>query len=110
MASAESIFDEKKDDLHHLRLERTTVKLDELRFIKRGTVDAWLTSDAFGLEFPRSVSSEDAIKEARALQLAATVDPADVRRVHHQLAETLAEDDKFWPRWRYFALQHGVDE
>jgi hypothetical protein len=25
------------------------------------------------------------------------------------LARYLSEDDRFWPRWVYFAEQHGVD-
>jgi hypothetical protein len=25
------------------------------------------------------------------------------------LARYLSEDDRFWPRWIYFAEQHGVD-
>lgn len=110
MASAESIFDESIDDLHHLKLERGRVRLGELKFVKRGTVDAWLTSEAFGLEFPRSVQAEEAIKDAKALLLSKKVDRKEVKRVHQMLSDALAEDDRFWPRWRFFAVKHGVDE
>lgn len=110
LASAETIFDASTDDLHHLKLDNKQVVLSELPFMKRGTVDAWLMSDAFGLGLARSVRGEAAINEAKQLLLAPNVEPSEVRRVHEMLADVLAEDDRFWPRWRYFAVQHGVDE
>jgi hypothetical protein len=108
MASAETIFDEESDDLHHLTFVDGAVRLDELPFVKRGTADAWLMSDVFGLAQPRSKEGETAINEAKKLQLSRTPDSAEVRRVNQALTKSLASDDEFWPRWRFFAKQHGV--
>jgi hypothetical protein len=108
MASAETVFDIRTDALHHLKLDGQTVVLEQLPFVKRGRADLWLMSDVFGLRQPRSVQAEQAIEDAKALQLADEPAEDAVWQVHTRLLQTLAPDDDFWPRWRYFALQHGV--
>jgi hypothetical protein len=107
MASTETIFAEQIDDLHHLRLVDADVELEELPFVKRGTVDQWLISNVFELRQARSVPAEEAIEAAKALQANDSPDPEIVREVNQRLVETLAPDDDFWPRWRFFARQHG---
>jgi hypothetical protein len=109
MASAETIFDEDGDDLHHLKLERQNVILEELPFIKRGRADLWLMSDVFGLGQPRSLPAEHAINEAKHLQLSNNPSPEAVREVNARLLRYLAPDDEFWPRWRFFAEKMSVD-
>jgi hypothetical protein len=109
MASAETIFGE-EDALHHLRLEGNDVKLEILPFVRRGTADAWLMNDVFGLDHARSLPSAKAIEEAKKLQLSASPASDDVVRVHRELERLLAPDDEFWPRWRFFALKHGLKE
>jgi hypothetical protein len=110
MASAETIFNEQIDNLHHLKLVKQDVVLDELPFVKRGRADLWLMSDVFGLEHARSLPAEEAIKDAVALQLENTASSEQVREVNSRLLIYLAQDDDFWPRWRFFAKQHGVDK
>jgi hypothetical protein len=112
MASAEPLFNGEMDQLHHLKLVGENVKLEELPFIRRGTVDRWLMSDVFELAFARSVEAERAIRDAKALQEldGHEVNPQAVREVHERLVKYLAHDDTFWPRWTYFAEQHGVEE
>jgi hypothetical protein len=110
MASAETIFDEGKDNLHHLKLRGDDVVLEELPFVRRGRADLWLVSEVFGLGQARSLPAERAIDEAKALQLAGDVSQEKVRDVHSRLVGLLAPDDDFWPRWRYFAQQRGVDQ
>jgi hypothetical protein len=109
MASAETVFNEQTDDLHHLKLVGHDVVLEELPFIKRGRADLWLMSDVFGLEHARSLPAEQAIEDAKALQLVDSPTPEAVREVNARLVKYLAQDDDFWPRWRYFAKQYGVD-
>jgi hypothetical protein len=106
MASAEPIFDEAKDDLHHLKLRGKEVILEELKFVKRGKADLWLMSDVFGLEHARSLPAEQAIEDAKKLQL--TEDPSidSITDVNNRLIRYLAQDDEFWVRWRYFAKAH----
>ena len=108
LASAETVFDETTDNLHHLKLVGSDVELEELPFNRRGRADLWLISDSFGLKQARSAPAEEAIETAKSLQ--ATTKPAleEVQAVHTKLVKFLAEDDEFWPRWIYFAEQNGV--
>jgi len=108
LASAETIFDDTLDSLHHLKLIGGNVVLEELPFVRRGRADLWLVSDVFGLGQARSLPAERAIEEAKALQLSADAPPDKVRELHSRLVSLLAADDDFWPRWRYFAQQRGV--
>lgn len=109
MTSLETVFDENIDDLHHLKLEDTKVSLREIDFVKRGRVDWWLMSEVFGLGNARSVPAEHAIEDAKEIQLAEEPKPERVRDINTRLVESLAQDDDFWPRWRYFAKQYGVE-
>lgn len=112
MASTETIFSERTDDLHHIRMDKDLgdVVLDELPFVKRGTVDQWLISEVFELHQARSVPAEQAIDDAKSLQESDAPDPDQVREVNDRLVAALAPDDDFWPRWRFFAKKHGVDK
>lgn len=110
LASAEPIFDKHTDGLHHLDLFNEVVRLTQVDFIKHGSADAWLMSEIFGLAHARSLAAEQAIEAAKRLQLQQTPDPNEVRRVNADLTRHLADDDDFWPRWRFFAEQHGVGE
>jgi hypothetical protein len=110
MASTETVFDEDIDDLHHLKLEGQKIILEELSFIKRGRADLWLMSEVFGLSQPRSLPAEQAINDAKRLQLSDNPLPEEVREVNTRLLKYLAPDDEFWPRWRFFAENLGVDQ
>jgi len=109
MASAEAVFDETRDALHHLELVDKRVTLNRVPFVRYGRSDDWLTSPIFGLGQPRSLPAEHAIESARRLQMQDRPDPAEVRSVDGELRKHLADDDDFWPRWRYFAERDGVD-
>ena len=109
MASIEPEFAAKHDQLHHLNLLQDDVVLEEPSFVKHGTADAWLMSDVFNLDTARSLPGETIIDAAKTLQLTRNPDPQAVRDVNTELVKLLAPDDDFWPRWRHFALMHGVD-
>ena len=108
LASIETLFDDNRDKLHHLRLLNGNAVLEELPFIRRGRADLWLMSEVFGLGQARSLPAELAIEEAKSLQLSEEPSPDEVRAVDSKLVSLLAADDDFWPRWRYFAEQNGV--
>jgi hypothetical protein len=110
MASAEPSFDNDVDKVHHLRIDDKQVILEEFPFVKRGTADAWLMSDVFGLKQPRSREAERAIESAKLLQLVDAPSPRAVKEANKELTRLLAPDDEFWPRWRYFAESHGGKE
>jgi hypothetical protein len=107
LASVEPFFEPERDGLHHLRLAGSDVRMEGLPFVKRGTADLWLMSDAFGLEQARSSEAEQAIEDATALQLEDEPSPSQVREVNQRLVRLLAHDDEFWPMWRYFAKIKG---
>lgn len=109
MASVEAVFNEDTDDLYHLKQDGKDVVLEQLPFVKRGRVDLWLMSDVFGLVHARSAVAEQALEDAKKIQLARRVDPEAVRAINERLVQHLAQDDDFWPRWRFFAKQHGVE-
>lgn len=108
MASIEPIFNADVDKLFHLNLSAKKVTLEELPFIRHGPVNSWLMSDAFGLLHARSIEAENAIESAKSLQLQDKPKSEDIQEVSERLAKYLSENDEFWPRWRYFALQQGV--
>jgi hypothetical protein len=113
MASVEPIFDVKLDKMFNLDLvERNMfdkeVILQELPFIKYGVIDSWLT-EVFELGQPRSTDAEKALEDAKQIQLADNPSSEAVLEVHERLVRLLAANDEFWPRWLYFAEQHGVE-
>jgi hypothetical protein len=113
MASIEPIYDAALDKLFNLDLTdqgwfRKKVELKELPFVKFGAVDAWLTSDFFELQQPRSTAAEEAIENAKQIQLEDHPEPSTVQEIHNRLVRYLSADDEFWPRWLFFAESHGV--
>lgn len=108
LASMEGEFDTSTDTLYHLYGAARSVKLEETPFVKYGDVSGWLTSPLFGLRQARSREAELAIDAAKELQLQLEPSSEQVAAVSERLKRYLASDDKFWPRWLYFAEEHGV--
>jgi AAA domain, putative AbiEii toxin, Type IV TA system/AAA domain len=113
LASVEPLFEDRQDKLFRLELVKNNnipqeVELVQLPFIRQGRIDAWLTSEVFGLGQSRSIEAEKAIDEAKTLQEQAAPSSAAVQQVSEDLKKYLAEDDNFWPRWVFFARQHGA--
>lgn len=109
LASMEPSFDSSTDSLYHLYAVGPKVRLEETPFVKYGDVSGWLTSPVFGLQHARSREAEAAIEAAKSLQLATHPRAEEVADVSVLLKQYLSEDDRFWPRWLYFAEQHGVN-
>lgn len=109
LASMESTFSTPEDKLFHLSLHNhSKVELDEIQFVKRGSVDAWLTSDIFELKQARSQEGESALENAKRLLAISSTDLAEIRRVHEGLTQILPSDDRFWPRWLHFVEMKGI--
>ena len=109
MASSETIFNLDTDSLVHLDLsEAGKVTLKEIDFVKFGDVSSWLTSPVFELRHARNSEAESAIEAAKTLQCRTDITTDEVRSISDLLIRNLGPDDKFWPRWIYFAEQHGV--
>ena len=109
LTSLEASFNYPTDVLYHLYGSGPSVKLEEIPFVKYGDVSGWLTSPLFGLQHARSREAEQTIEAAKALQLESEPNIAEVTAVSEKLRLHLSDDDKFWPRWLYFAEQHGVN-
>lgn len=114
LASMEPRFEIERDQIFHLNLVQRganagEVMLEEPDFTRHGTVDAWLMSDIFELRHARSLEAEQAIEDAKKLQLQKQATEEEVREVSERLVKYLAAHDRFWPRWTFFAEQHGVE-
>ncbi len=110
MASSETVFNPTTDSLVHLDLtESGKVTLKEIDYVKFGDVSSWLTSPVFELRHARSSEAEAAIEAAKTLQSSSNVSTVDVRSISERLIRYLGPDDKFWPRWVFFAEKHGVN-
>ena len=66
-------------------------------------------SPLFGLQHARSREAERTIERAKAVQLEEQPSAARVQELTDELRRLLSNDDKFWPRWLYFAEKHGVE-
>lgn len=111
MASTEPVFDATTDKLFQIKLsaENANAELWEKNYVKYGQVNAWLTSSVFNLGQARSTDAELAINAAKDLQLKEDPSDEEVQAAHGQLVQCLSQNDPFWPRWIYFAEQHGVN-
>lgn len=109
MASVEPLFDEQVDSLFTLDLIEQDLKVKEIPYVKRGSVNSWLTSEVFDLKRAYSVEAELALIEAKNLQVSDHPDPIKVKEISQRLIENLPPIDPFWPRWKFFAEKHGVD-
>jgi len=110
MASLEPWYDKMSDSIFHMDMNQGKIELNRQTFERHGRVDNWFTSDTFGLDYARSKEAEDAIKKAKILQQTETPDKEEVKRIHCELCLVLGEFDTFWPRWNFFAEQHGVQD
>lgn len=108
MASVEPFYDVATDKLFTLDLVRQELEVREIPYMKRGSADAWLQSEVFDLKRAYSVDAENAMIDAKKLQLKDKPDPAEVQEVSDRLVKYLPPLDAFWPRWKFFAEQYGV--
>jgi hypothetical protein len=104
MASAEPMFDEKKDAWFDLDLVprdgMQEVELSRRDFVRRGGVSSWLRSEAFGLLSDYSIPAERAMGHARALlRLQGEPTNMQIDEVDNELRQFLGEADPFWVRW-----------
>lgn len=109
LASSEPVFDEEIDGLFHLELMRNgRIEMAQLPFDLRGSIDSWLASDVFNVAHPGSPEREEAIQSAIELQKSKRPSRDAVQAVTDRLKEFLPPEDPFWPRWVFFAEEHGV--
>lgn len=112
-ASIEPLFDDAKDDLIHLALEKGRVEVQQGRWTKQGDITNWLVSETFGLEQARSRESEIAIEAAEAFMRdgkSAIRGLETKNKIHQELQRLLPAHDSFWPRWLVTTGKVGAAE
>jgi AAA domain, putative AbiEii toxin, Type IV TA system len=109
LASVEPLFQDKLDGLFTLDLVDQELVAKEVQYIKYGSINSWLTSEIFDLRRPYSVDAEQALVDAKQLQMAEHPDPQKIKEVSARLAQYLPAIDPIWPRWTFFAERNGVD-
>ncbi len=110
VASGETVFDPEKDKIFHLDFTMSgNVQFNQMNFEVRGTVDSWLSSDFFGVQFPGNEKRSDVIQKAISLQQSDSVSKEEVEELSDQLKRLLSAEDPFWIRWIIYAEQFGVE-
>jgi hypothetical protein len=106
LASVEPFFDASQDAWFDLELRDSTVVLERKHFVPQGDVSNWLTSDAFDLKAARSLESENAIEQAKAL-LRRELPVEAASRINEALIRYLPDIDPFLARWMAFYDELG---
>jgi AAA domain, putative AbiEii toxin, Type IV TA system len=109
LTSLEPLFDETKDALWNLDLKDGAVELRKEVWRRRGDANAWLVSDVFDLEEPRSLEGEQAVHRAKALMTQKNVTPEEFNAAREQLRASMPEVDPFWVRFRFWAAEAGLE-
>ncbi len=99
LASLETIFDEARDRLFNLEMTpEGRVKLEDVKWARRGSVVEWLRSPAFDMKSGYSKEAELALIAANRW-IKGEREGRDVAAIQAELERTLAGGDPFWPRW-----------
>lgn len=112
LASLEPLFKTATDALFDFDLvtspsggKRVEVEKEPWRL--HGDVNAWLTSEIFGLKSTHSPEAEAIIERAKRAVDDPKTDREKARRIHRKLRKLLSDLDPFWIRWRFIAEQRG---
>lgn len=100
LASAEPLFDVKRDAWFDLDAKDNRVEIVQRPFVSKGDASAWLTSEAFDLSVPRSKEAETAILAARAVLRSSAPLWPEIEDADKKMREAkFPEHDPFWARW-----------
>lgn len=115
LTSLQPLYNEEKDAVFHLNLAdksnmSSKVILEKPEFVF-GSVESWLRSDFFEMNYAGSLPAERAINVATKFMQESgdAPDKELIRNISEQLATVLGPHERFWIRWAYFASQHGVE-
>lgn len=111
MASVEPQFDAKKDVWLDFDFESKTqddhAVITQRDFIRQGSANNWLTSEAFDLKSTYSIEAEEVLEQASRILSQENVTIAQAKSIDKKLRTVLSETDPFWMRWRFVAEQKG---
>jgi predicted ATP-binding protein involved in virulence len=108
LASLEPYICDPEPNVFVLNRNGVEIEVNPLTREILGTANHWLT-DALGLEEPRSLEAESAIRLAKKLLEEKKPDTQAVRQASESLMKHIQAHDTFWIRWNYFAQKHGVE-
>lgn len=107
MAGCEDVFDEDADKWIDFDLvDGKRLQISERAFVKQGTADSWLKSEAFDLTSTRSPETAKLLAKAFALLEKEPVDNAALNRMAKKLAEKLNPLDNDFFMWK--VLRHNL--
>ena len=107
MASLEPLFDEKQDAWFDLNLVKGEVKLEKMKWRKRGGAEAWLTSEAFDLDSTGSLEAAQVMERAAKAFTNPKLSKKKFLELDSELRGVLSDMDEFWIRWRFIGEKKG---
>jgi hypothetical protein len=109
MQSLETVFDAEKDAWFDLDFDTTKkeVVLEKREYFKRGSLNNWVTSEAFDLPSSYTREAKQVMDEVSdALKSDLTLEQAKV--LNDKLLGVLGDIDIFWSRWNMALEQRGL--
>ncbi len=109
MQSLETIFDAEKDAWFDLDFDTTKkeVVLEKREYFKRGSLNNWVTSEAFDLPSSYTPEAKQVMDEvSNALKTDLSLEQA--RTLNDKLLVVLGDIDIFWSRWNMALEQRGL--
>ena len=76
-------------------------------FIRQGSANNWLASEAFDLKSTYSIEAEEILEQVSKILSQENVTIAQAIIIDKKLRTVLNETDPFWMRWRFVAEQKG---
>tara|TARA_R110001583_G_scaffold32_1_gene261 strand:- start:40324 stop:41598 length:1275 start_codon:yes stop_codon:yes gene_type:complete len=107
MASAEPLFDARKDAWFDLDFRDQQVELTRREFIRQGDAASWLTSEAFDQKGAGSLEAEQTLEKAAHAMASPNFSKQDALALHTELQKVLSDTDPFWVRWRFVGEKRG---
>jgi hypothetical protein len=103
------VFDAEKDAWFDLDFDTTKkeVVLEKREYFKRGSLNNWVTSEAFDLPSSYTPEAKQVMDEVSdALKTDITLEQAKV--LNDKLLDVLGDIDIFWSRWNMALEQRGL--
>jgi len=107
MATAEPLFDARKDAWFDLDFRDQQVELTQREFIRQGDAASWLTSEAFDQKGAGSLETEQTLEKAAYAMASPNFSKQDALALHTELQKVLSDTDPFWVRWRFVGEKKG---
>jgi predicted ATPase len=109
LQSLETVFDAEKDAWFDLDFDTTKkeVVLEKREYFKRGSLNNWVTSEAFDLPSSYTPEAKQVMDEvSNALKSDLSLEQAKV--LNDKLLDVLGDIDPFWRRWNMALEQRGL--